>query len=240
MPLNLWTILAQKHEHNMSIKFEHWPLHEIPTLVSYLTSQVSSAVMLLARIVHGDSNTLDGLWIPQIMYAVVYVTHIEETAVPQHKWNLRHTKRRMSHGKLSAQICQMHRDKCSADLWVSTIWNSRPVIGPGRSLRRCWHLLSWAGNTRLSIPRFDPWSLVRVITFRCHFFVAHSAYPSFWGLVDANYRSASICIVSAMILRHVTNFSASNTGHISKNGCNMEQYQSRMISRTLSIQPVPQ
>jgi len=30
---------------------------------------------------------------------VVYVTHVEEAAVPQQKWNLRHTKRRMSHDK---------------------------------------------------------------------------------------------------------------------------------------------
>ena len=51
---------------NTSIKFEHWPLDEIPTLLSYMISQKSSAVTLLARVVHGDSYILDNLWIPQI------------------------------------------------------------------------------------------------------------------------------------------------------------------------------
>ena len=38
----------------------------------------------------------------------------------------------MSYDKLSAQICELHqRHKWSAAL--STIWNGRPVIGPGRS-----------------------------------------------------------------------------------------------------------
>ena len=40
------------------------------------------------------------------------------------------------------------------------------------------HVLSSARNTFLSIE-----SQVPVITFRCHFFVAHSAYPSFWALL---------------------------------------------------------
>ena len=65
-----------------------------------------------------------------------------------------------------------------------TIWSSRPVIGSGPKLwrscdlRRSWHLLSWAANTCLSNQ-----SLVPVIAFRCHFFVSHSAYPSFWELL---------------------------------------------------------
>ena len=37
--------------------------------------------------------------------------------------------------------------------------------------------LSTTENTCLSIQ-----SLVLVTTFRCHFFVSHSAYPTFWGL----------------------------------------------------------
>ena len=51
----------------------------------------------------------------------------------------------------------------------------RPQLRRASDLRLCWHLLSSAGNTCLSIQ-----SLVLVMTFRCHFFVAHSAYPSFW------------------------------------------------------------
>jgi hypothetical protein len=53
---------------------------------------------------------------------------------------------------------------------------------PARSWgwRHCWHLLSSAGNTCLSIQ-----SLVLAVKFRCHFFVSHSAYPSFWGLVSS-------------------------------------------------------
>ena len=46
-----------------------------------------------------------------------------------------------------------------------------------RHLRLCWHLLVIAGIAYLSIQ-----SLVPVIKFRCHFFVAHSTYPSFWAL----------------------------------------------------------
>ena len=74
----------------------------------------------------------------------------------------------------------------SADL--STISNSRTVIGPDHSygdlvgLRLCWHLLSPAGKTWLSIP-----SLVIVGKFRCLFFVARSAYPSFWGLTQTDH-----------------------------------------------------
>jgi hypothetical protein len=40
--------------------------------------------------------------------------------------------------------------------------------------RRFWHLFSSLENTCLSIQ-----SLVLTVTFRCHFFVSHSAYPSF-------------------------------------------------------------
>jgi len=50
----------------------------------------------------------------------------------------------------------------------------QPLHHRSYDLRLCWHLLSLAGNTCLSIQ-----SLVPVITFRCYFIVAHSAYPSF-------------------------------------------------------------
>ena len=61
----------------------------------------------------------------------------------------------------------------------SRIWNSRLVIDWfwAGDLRRSWRLLSSTGNTCLSIQ-----SLVPVIAFRCHFFVAHSAYPTFTRL----------------------------------------------------------
>jgi hypothetical protein len=65
-----------------------------------------------------------------------------------------------------------------------TIWSSRPVIGSGPKLmrscdlRRCWHLLSWAGNTCLSIQ-----SVVPVIAFRCHLFVFPLRLSQFLGAV---------------------------------------------------------
>jgi len=54
------------------------------------------------------------------------------------------------------------------------------VIGYGRSpdSRVCSHVLSSERNTCLSIG-----SLVPVITFRCHFFVAYYAYHSLWPLM---------------------------------------------------------
>jgi len=61
--------------------------------------------------------------------AEVYITHTHETAVPQQKWNLRHTTRQVSHDKLSPQINTGN----TPNLNNSTIWSSRPVIGSGRS-----------------------------------------------------------------------------------------------------------
>ena len=83
---------------------------------------------------------------------------------------------------LHKSVAELHLHASKSSV-VSTIWNSRPVIGPSRShghrcdLRLLWHLLSAAGNICLSIQ-----SVVHVATFRCHFFVAHSAYPSFTGV----------------------------------------------------------
>jgi hypothetical protein len=72
---------------------------------------------------------------------------------------------------------------------VSTIWSSRPVFGSGPKLwRRCRQMLSAAGNTCLSIQ-----SPVPVITFRCHFFVAHSYCPSFLGLLPTDVPRESGC-----------------------------------------------
>jgi len=51
-------------------------------------------------------------------------------------------------------------------------------LRPEPRLATLLHLLSSARNTCLSIE-----SLVPVITFRCHFFVAHFTYPSFWALL---------------------------------------------------------
>jgi len=63
-------------------------------------------------------------------------------------------------------------------------WSVEPscdwsLLQPRRScdLQLSWHLLSAAGNTCLSVQ-----SLVHVITFRCHFLVAHSAYPIVTGV----------------------------------------------------------
>jgi hypothetical protein len=52
-------------------------------------------------------------------------------------------------------------------------------LRPEPRLPTLLHVLSSARNTFLSIE-----SQVPVITFRCHFFVAHSAYPSFWALKE--------------------------------------------------------
>jgi hypothetical protein len=60
---------------------------------------------------------------------------------------------------------------CSVQFEVAALW-----LVPARSWgwRRCWHLLSTAGNTCLSIQ-----SLVLADKFRCHFFVSQSNYRGF-------------------------------------------------------------
>jgi len=86
----------------------------------------------------------------------------------------------MSHDKskkhtfYQKSTCYSLVQACSAQFEVAVLW-----LVPAQSWgwRRFWHLLSSAGNTCLSSQ-----SLVPVIAFRCHSFVSHSAYPSFWGL----------------------------------------------------------
>jgi serine/threonine protein kinase len=70
----------------------------------------------------------------------------------------------MSGGDLRHQLTEVeffsHRR-----IKFSTIWSSHLLIGSSSQIRHlCWHLLSLAGNTCLSIQ-----SLVPQITVRCHF-----------------------------------------------------------------------
>ena len=109
----------------------------------------------------------------------------------------------------------------------STICNSRPVIDPCRyhgdhvtskrdhvyqrlegeasiSCRRQQVsgqslILVGAGNTCFSLQ-----SLVHVITFRCHFFVAHSVYPTFTGLLPTFITLSSAHVPIPPILRAST------------------------------------
>jgi hypothetical protein len=89
----------------------------------------------------------------------------------------RDTTRRMRddiNKPLKSETKQTNNTPC----WICS---SRLLIGshPGSRIRRlCWHLLSSAGNTWLPIQFLVLW-----ITLRCHYFVAHSAYPSFRALI---------------------------------------------------------
>jgi hypothetical protein len=84
----------------------------------------------------------------------------------------------------------------SAQFEVAVFWLVPACWSVSRIRRVCWHLLPSGGHTC-----FSNLSQVLRITFRCHSFVAHSAYPSFrplntdFYLDDRPYLSVTRLIV---------------------------------------------